>query len=249
MSTLPNQTPQQINAYVPQETITGVVERLTFYSEESGYTVARLTRSNSQDLTTIVGSFANIQPGQTLQLTGFWREHPQYGSQFQVINYKETKPATLTGIEKYLGSGLIKGVGPVTAKRIVAHFGTETLEIIENQIERLIEVNGIAQKAIKEIMIFLQGHGVSTTYAVKIYKQYGDKAIATVTHNPYQLATDIYGIGFMTADKIARNLGVAPDSEFRYRAGLIHALSEAAEDGHCYLPQPELIESVIKLFI
>ncbi|MEA5578706.1 ATP-dependent RecD-like DNA helicase [Anabaena sp. UHCC 0451] len=260
MSTVPNPTSQQINASVPQETITGVVERLTFYSEESGYTVARLTRSSIKDLTTIVGSFANIQPGQTLQLTGFWREHPQYGPQFQVINYKETKPATLTGIEKYLGSGLIKGVGPVTAKRIVAHFGVETLEIIENQIDRLIEVNGIAkkrikliqtawetQKAIKEVMVFLQGHGVSTIYAVKIYKQYGDKAIAIVTNNPYQLATDIYGIGFLTADKIARNLGVAPDSQFRYCAGLVHALSEAAEDGHCYLPQPELIESVIKL--
>ena len=231
MSTIPNPISQQINASVPQETITGVVERLTFYSEESGYTVARLTRSSIKDLTTIVGSFANIQPGQTLQLTGFWREHPQYGSQFQVINYKETKPATLTGIEKYLGSGLIKGVGPVTAKRIVAHFGVETLEIIENQIDRLIEVNGIAkkrikliknawetQKAIKEVMVFLQGHGVSTIYAVKIYKQYGDKAIAVVTNNPYQLATDIYGIGFLTADKIARNLGVAPDSQFRYCA-------------------------------
>ncbi|AFZ61058.1 hypothetical protein Anacy_5757 (plasmid) [Anabaena cylindrica PCC 7122] len=142
MSTAPNPTDQQINASIPQETITGVVERLTFYSGESGYTVARLTRSSIKDLTTIVGSFANIQPGQTLQLTGFWREHPQYGSQFQVINYKETKPATLTGIEKYLGSGLIKGVGPVTAKRIVAHFGTETLEIIENQIDRLIEERG-----------------------------------------------------------------------------------------------------------
>ncbi|MGM3309690.1 SF1B family DNA helicase RecD2 [Anabaena sp. WFMT] len=260
MSTLPNSAPQQINASVPQETITGVVERLTFYSGESGYTVARLTRSSIKDLTTIVGSFANIQPGQTLQLTGFWREHPQYGPQFQVINYKETKPATLTGIEKYLGSGLIKGVGPVTAKRIVAHFGVETLEIIENQIDRLIEVNGIAkkrikliknawetQKAIKEVMVFLQGHGVSTIYAVKIYKQYGDKAIAIVTNNPYQLATDIYGIGFLTADKIARNLGVPADSQFRYCAGLVHALSEAAEDGHCYLPQPELIESVIKL--
>ncbi|MEA5551964.1 ATP-dependent RecD-like DNA helicase [Anabaena cylindrica UHCC 0172] len=260
MSTVPNPTFQQINASVPQETITGVVERLTFYSGESGYTVARLTRSSIKDLTTIVGSFANIQPGQTLQLTGFWREHPQYGSQFQVINYKETKPATLTGIEKYLGSGLIKGVGPVTAKRIVAHFGTETLEIIENQIDRLIEVNGIAkkrikliknawetQKAIKEVMVFLQGHGVSTIYAVKIYKQYGDKAIAVVTNNPYQLATDIYGIGFLTADKIARNLGVPADSQFRYCAGLVHALSEAAEDGHCYLPQPELMESVIKL--
>jgi len=222
--------------------------------------VARLTRPRSSELTTIVGSFANIQPGQTLQLTGFWREHPQFGPQFQVVNYRETKPATLTGIEKYLGSGLIKGVGPVTAKRIVAHFGLETLEIIENQIDRLIEVQGIAkkrikliknawasQKAIKEVMVFLQSHGVSTTYAVKIYKQYQDKAIATVTHNPYQLAADIYGIGFLTADKIARNLGVAPDSEFRYCAGLVHALSEAAEDGHCYLPQTELIESVIKL--
>lgn len=260
MSTPPAHSQQQVNASLQHETITGVVERLTFYSQESGYTVARLTRPRSTELTTIVGSFANIQPGQTLQLNGFWRDHPQFGPQFQVVNYKETKPATLTGIEKYLGSGLIKGVGPVTARRIVAHFGLETLDIIENQIERLIEVQGIAkkritliknawstQKAIKEVMIFLQGHGVSTTYAVKIYKQYKDEAIATVTHNPYQLAADIYGIGFLTADKIARNIGIAPDSEFRYRAGIIHCLSEAAEDRHCYLPQSELIELVIKL--
>ncbi|MHC5723430.1 MAG: SF1B family DNA helicase RecD2 [Nostoc sp.] len=260
MSTPPNLSPQQVSAFPQHETITGVVERTTFYSAESGYTVARLTRPRSSELTTIVGSFANIQPGQTLQLTGFWRDHPQFGPQFQVVNYKETKPATLTGIEKYLGSGLIKGVGPVTARRIVAHFGLETLDIIENQIDRLIEVQGIAkkritliknawstQKAIKEVMVFLQGHGVSTTYAVKIYKQYKDEAIATVTHNPYQLAADIYGIGFLTADKIARNIGIAPDSEFRYRAGIIHSLSVAAEDGHCYLPQSELIESVIKL--
>jgi exodeoxyribonuclease V alpha subunit len=203
MSTPPNLSPQQVSAFLQHETITGVVERLTFYSAESGYTVARLTRPRSNELTTIVGSFANIQPGQTLQLTGFWRDHPQFGPQFQVVNYKETKPATLTGIEKYLGSGLIKGVGPVTARRIVAHFGLETLDIIENQIERLIEVQGIAkkritliknawetQKAIKEMMVFLQGHGVSTTYAVKIYKQYKDEAIATVTKNPYQLAAD-----------------------------------------------------------
>ncbi|MDZ7970446.1 MAG: ATP-dependent RecD-like DNA helicase [Nostoc sp. DedSLP03] len=260
MSTPPNLSPQQVSAFPQHETITGVVERLTFYSAESGYTVARLTRPRSTELTTIVGSFAKIQPGQTLQLTGFWRDHPQFGPQFQVVNYKETKPATLTGIEKYLGSGLIKGVGPVTARRIVAHFGLETLDIIENQIDRLIEVQGIAkkrikliknawetQKAIKEVMVFLQGHGVSTTYAVKIYKQYKDEAIATVTKNPYQLAADIYGIGFLTADKIARNIGIAPDSEFRYRAGIMHCLSVAAEDGHCYLPQSELIESVIKL--
>lgn len=255
MSTTPNPSHATVNAAPRTETITGVVERLTYHSEESGYTVARLKREKASELTTIVGSFANIQAGQTLQLTGFWRDHPQYGSQFQVTQYKETKPATLTGLEKYLGSGLIKGVGPVTAKRIVAHFGLDTLEVIETQIERLVEVKGIAkkriamiqsaweaQKAIKEVMVFLQGHGVSTTYAVKIFKQYGNAAIATVTTNPYQLAADIYGIGFLTADKIAHNLGVPPDSEFRYRAGLVHVLSEASENGHCYLPQPELIE-------
>ena len=174
----------------PLSSLAGVIERITFHSEESGYTVARLNTGNVKQLTTIVGSFANIQAGQTLQIKGEWREHPQYGSQFQVVQYQETKPATLTGIEKYLGSGLIKGVGPVTAKRIVKHFGLDTLEIIENQIDRLSEVPGIAgkriamiqstweeQKSIKEVMIFLSGHGVSTTYAVKIYKQYGDDAI------------------------------------------------------------------------
>ena len=170
----------------PIEQLQGVVERLTFHSDESGYTVARLKAPRTCELITIVGSFANIQAGQTLQLQGIWRDHPKYGPQFQVKQYKETKPATLTGIEKYLGSGLIKGVGPVTAKRIVAHFGLDTLDIIETHIERLIEVPGIAkkrvkliqtawdsQKAIKEVMVFLQGHGVSTTYAVKIFKQYG----------------------------------------------------------------------------
>ena len=241
------------------ETLTGVVERLTYHSPESGYSVARLKAVGNRDLITIVGSFANLQAGQTLKLVGTWREHPKYGAQFQVTQYTETKPATLTGIEKYLGSGLIKGVGPVTAKRIVAHFGLETLDIIETQIERLIEVPGIAkkrvrmiqaawstQKVIKEVMVFLQGHGVSTTYAVKIYKQYSDKAIEIVTQNPYQLSTDIYGIGFVTADAIARNLGIAPGSEYRYRAGIIHVLGEAAEDGHCFLPQAELIQRVVQ---
>jgi len=236
------------------------VERLTYHSSESGYSVARLKAPGHKDLVTIVGSFPNIQAGQTLKLVGFWREHPKFGQQFNVTQYQETKPGTLTGIEKYLGSGLIKGVGPVTAKRIVAHFGLDTLGIIENQIERLVEVPGIAkkrvkmvqtawqtQKVIKDVMVFLQGHGVSTTYAVKIYKQYGDKAIFTVTNNPYQLATDIYGIGFVTADALARNLGVPPGSEFRYRAGIIHVLGEAAEDGgHCFLPRSELVEQVVQ---
>jgi exodeoxyribonuclease V alpha subunit len=141
----------------------------------------------------------------------------------------------------------------------VAHFGLDTLDVIENHIDRLIEVPGIAkkrvamiqkawaeQKAIKEVMLFLQGHGVSTTYAVKIFKQYGDQAIETVSHNPYQLAKDVYGIGFITADTIARNLGIAPGSEFRYRSGLIHVLNEASEDGHCFLPQPELAAQAVK---
>lgn len=253
------QQPIPSKAQPQVESLQGVVERLTYHSEESGYTVARLKAPRTRELITIVGSFANIQAGQTLQMQGIWREHPKYGPQFQVTQYRETKPATLTGIEKYLGSGLIKGVGPKTAKRIVAHFGLETLDIIEHHIERLVEVPGIAkkrvqmiqttwqtQKAIKEVMLFLQGHGVSTTYAVKIYKQYGDESIAIVTENPYRLATDVYGIGFVTADAIARNLGIQPNSEFRYRAGILHVLGEASEEGHCFLPQPELVERTVK---
>jgi exodeoxyribonuclease V alpha subunit len=236
------------------------VERLTFHAEDTGYTVARLKVPSELDLVTIVGSFPNIQPGQTLQLQGNWRSHPKYGDQFQVTSYKETKPATLTGMEKYLGSGLIKGVGPVTAKRIVAHFGLDTIEVIETQIERLHEVPGIArkriqmiqsaweaQKAIKEVMLFLQSHGVSTTYAVKIYKQYGNDSITTVTENPYKLATEVYGIGFITADAIARNIGFGIDSEFRFKAGIVHALDQAGEEGHCYLPRPELADRAVKL--
>ncbi|MEM8604206.1 MAG: ATP-dependent RecD-like DNA helicase, partial [Cyanobacteria bacterium P01_H01_bin.121] len=186
--------------------------------------------------------------------------HPKYGEQFQVERYEELKPATLTGIEKYLGSGLIKGVGPITARRIVEHFGLETLTVIESDIGRLIEVPGIAQKrvrliqaawdaqqAIKEVMLFLQQHNVSTTYAVKIYKQYGADAIAVVTRNPYQLTQDVYGIGFVTADAIARNLGIAANSEFRYRSGLLHILNEAGDEGHCYLPRVELVQRAIKL--
>ncbi|MBD2024611.1 ATP-dependent RecD-like DNA helicase [Leptolyngbya sp. FACHB-711] len=241
------------------ERLQGVVERITYHSAESGYTVARLKAPRTSELVTIVGSFANLQAGQTLQMQGTWREHPKYGPQFQVTQYQETKPATLTGIEKYLGSGLIKGVGPITAKRIVAHFGVQTLDIIEHHLDRLVEVPGIAkkrikmiqaawveQKAIKEVMLFLQTHGVSTTYAVKIYKHYGDESIQIVTANPYRLATDVYGIGFVTADAIARNLGIHPNSEFRYRAGLLHILSEAAEEGHCFLPQSELVERTVE---
>ena len=235
------------------------MERVTYHAEDSGYTVARLKAPGERDLITILGRFPDIHAGQTLRLVGNWREHPKYGRQFQVVSAQETKPATLTGLEKYLGSGLIKGIGPVTARRIVAYFGLETLDIIEQHCERLIEVPGIAQKrvamiekawaaqkAIKEVMIFLRGHGVSTTYAVKIYKQYGDQAIDVVSRNPYQLAADIFGIGFVTADTIARHIGIAPDSDFRYQAGTLYVLQQAAEDGHCFLPECELVERVVK---
>ncbi len=238
----------------------GTIERLTFRAEETGYTVAQLKVPRERDLVTIVGTFPRIQAGQTLELNGEWRSHPKYGPQFQVSFYRETRPATLAGLEKYLGSGLIEGIGPVTAKRIVAHFGLETLDIIEKDIERLAEVPGIArkrinaiqaaweqQKAIQEVMLFLQSHGVSTNYAVKIFKQYGAEAIAVVSENPYRLAADVYGIGFATADAIARNLGLAADSDQRLRAGLLYALSVAAEDGHCYLPHHELLDDTIKL--
>jgi ATP-dependent exoDNAse (exonuclease V) alpha subunit len=197
MTIHPVNSQQPTRSIQKDESLTGVIECLTFHAEDSGYTVARMKVSGFQDLVTITGNFSNIQAGQTLQLRGHWQNHPKHGQQFQVVQYTETKPATLTGLEKYLGSGLIKGVGPVTAKRIVSCFGLSTLEIIESRIEvegigrkRVVQIQKAweAQKAIKEVMVFLQGHGVSTLYAVKIFKQYGNRAIAVVTDNPYQLA-------------------------------------------------------------
>ena len=173
MSSSPDPPVEQA-LHSPAEHVQGIVERVTFHAEDSGYTVARFKAPGERDLITIIGRFPEIHAGQTLRLTGYWREHPKYGRQFQCLHAQETKPATLTGLEKYLGSGLIKGIGPVTARRIVAHFGLETLDIIEQSCSRLSEVPGIAQKrvamiekawaaqkAIKEVMIFLQGHGVS----------------------------------------------------------------------------------------
>jgi len=255
----PSDLVQQQTSEPPLERLQGVVERVTYHDENAGFTVARLRVPGNRDLVTIVGRFPAIAAGQTLRLSGYWREHRKFGQQFQIVSAQETKPATLTGMEKYLGSGLIKGIGPVTAKRIVAHFGLETLTVIEEQCERLIEVPGIgkgrvamiqkawaAQKAIKDVMVFLQSHGVSTGYAVKIYKQYGDQAIEVVSKNPYQLAEDIFGIGFVTADTIARHLGIEPESTFRLQAGITYVLNSAAEDGHCFLPQNELVERVVK---
>ncbi len=244
---------------IPAE-LEGILERITYHNPENGYTVARLQVRGQEDLVTVVGYFPQIQAGQTLKLWGSWKEHPQYGSQFSADRFQEIQPATLTGIEKYLGSGLIKGVGPATAKRIVRHFGLETLQVIEEQIDRLREVPGVGsyrvqrieqawqeQKSIKEVMLFLQSHGVSTTHAVKIFKTYGDTAIAAVQHNPYQLAQDIWGIGFKTADQIAQNLGIPADSDARLQAGLNYALLTATEEGHCYLPIEALVAQAAAL--
>ncbi len=242
------------------ETLHGTVERIVFSNEDNGYTIARLSVRGRYDLLTIVGSMANVQAGAVLKISGRWKNHSVYGEQFEVENYVEERPATIEGIRKYLGSGLIKGIGPVTAGRIAEHFGTYTLDVIENDISRLIEVSGVGrhrvgiiaraweeQKAIKEIMLFLQSHNVSTRLAVKIFKTYGDESIAVVQADPYQLARDIYGIGFITADGIARNLGVPDDAPSRLQAGLAHTLGVMADNGHVFVPQSDLLSEAEKL--
>ncbi|MFC1929527.1 ATP-dependent RecD-like DNA helicase [Chloroflexota bacterium] len=241
-------------------TLEGVLERVVFFNEENGFTVARLQVAKRRDLVAIVGVLPSPMPGETLRLKGEWVVDSKFGEQFRVQSCLSVLPATLTGIEKYLGSGLVKGIGPIMAKRIVAKFGLETLDIIEGSNEKLLEVDGIGhirveriakawqeQKEIREVMIFLQGEGVSSTYAVKIYKAYGDKSISVVKENPYRLALDISGIGFKTADKIAQNMGIDPSSPMRAEAGLIHVLSELVDEGHVYYPYEELKEKAAEL--
>lgn len=246
--------------------ITGVLERITFQNEENGYTVAKLTpdsreqRGQTDSLATIVGSLAGAVPGEALELTGHWQHHDQHGWQFMVHSYKSVLPATATGIRKYLGSGLIKGIGPRTAEKIVAHFDVETLHVFDAAPDRLREVPGIGaktvakiiaawseQKAIKDVMVFLQGHGVSTSLAVRIYKQYKDASISIAKNHPYRLAREVFGIGFKTADKIALAMGVRPDDPERIKAGVLFALSEATEEGHTYQPRAQLAARAAEL--
>ncbi|HLU45297.1 MAG TPA: ATP-dependent RecD-like DNA helicase [Natronosporangium sp.] len=242
-------------------TLEATLERITYVNEETGYTVARVATDRSdKDLVTVVGSLLGVQPGESLRLVGRWRSHPQYGRQFEVFSFTTVLPATIAGIERYLGSGLIRGIGPKTAARIVETFGVDTLRVIEEEPERLTEVYGLGrkrtaaitaawqeQKAIKEVMLFLQGVGVSTSLAVRIYKQYGDASISVVRNEPYRLAADVWGIGFRTADTIARAVGIPADSPQRVRAGIRYTLSEAAEQGHCYLPEPNLITDAAEI--
>ncbi|MFJ9941403.1 SF1B family DNA helicase RecD2 [Streptomyces erythrochromogenes] len=250
-----------VRAAVQLAVVEGVLERITYANEESGYTVARVdTGRGSGDLLTVVGSLLGAQPGESLRMEGRWGSHPQYGRQFSVENYRTVLPATIQGIRRYLGSGLIKGIGPKIADRIVEHFGTGTLDVIEAEPKRLIEVPGLGpkrtkligaaweeQKAIKEVMVFLQGVGVSTSIAVRIYKKYGDASISVVNNQPYRLAADVWGIGFLTADRIAQAVGIPHDSPERVKAGLQYALSQSTDQGHCFLPEERLIADGVKL--
>ena len=234
--------------------IFGLLERISYHNEENDFVVAKLREKEKKELTTIVGNLSGINPGESLKLTGKWVQNKRFGEQFRVETFEVTVPATLLGIQKYLASGLIKGIGSIMSERIVEKFGLHTLEVIEKKPERLSEVEGIGpkrismiikawveHKEIKEIMIFLQGHGVSAAYSAKIYKQYGDQSIEIVRENPYRLAHDIYGIGFITADKIAQNLGIDRNSLIRAKAGLIYILNQLTEEGHVYYPENQLI--------
>ncbi|HKI00588.1 MAG TPA: ATP-dependent RecD-like DNA helicase [Thermoanaerobaculia bacterium] len=241
-------------------TLEGVLDRVVFANEENAWSVVRLAVQGQRDVVTAVGNLLGVQPGENLRLTGTWINDPKYGKQFKVASYATVAPATVTGIEKYLGSGLIRGIGKVMASRLVETFGLETLDVIENRPERLTEVEGIGpkrsreilrawaeQREIKEVMIFLQSHGVSTHYAIKIYKAYGSQATRLVKENPYRLATDIHGIGFKSADKIASALGIPTDAPQRIEAGTLYLLGQGADRGHLYLPRKTLAEEGEKL--
>ncbi|HMN61330.1 MAG TPA: helix-hairpin-helix domain-containing protein, partial [Anaerolinea sp.] len=231
-----------------------------FQNEENGYTIARLNASGSQPEITVVGNLMGVNIGERLRLDGMWINHPQYGRQFEIHRFAVEYPATIEGLCKYLGSGMIRGIGPVTATKIVDRFGLDTLDVIDNEPERLKEVDGIGeqkvlriaaawreQRQVKEIMLFLQSNGISTGLAVRIYKQYGDEAIRVVRNDPYRLAKDIYGIGFKTADKIAVQLGIPPDHPSRLQAGIIYALNQMTNEGHCFALSTDLLNSAAGL--
>ena len=237
-----------------------VVERITYQNAENGYSVMKVKVKGYDDLVTLVGNLLEVPAGSVLLCEGEWRVDKRYGQQFQCETWEEVMPATAYGIEKYLGSGLVKGIGPKFAKLIVGHFGTDTIEVIETDIERLYEVPGIGkkrvekireswekQKDIKNVMLFLQGFGVSTAYAAKIYRQYGKESIDKVKENPYRLADDIWGIGFKTADGIARKMGYEMNDERRLRSGLIYTLNQLADEGHCYAEEEQLIATARQL--
>ncbi|TXL14542.1 recombinase RecD, partial [Methylococcaceae bacterium HT3] len=243
------------------EVLKGIVNRVTYHNPTTGWSVLRLQPFQSpQQQETVTVHQTKVFAGATMEFRGAWTIDHKYGRQFKATEAIEKKPATTAAIEKYLGSGLIKGIGPQTAKKIVKYFQKETLDIFENDIKRLTEVPGIATKklktiedawtehrAIREVMMFLQGHGISTLFAVRIYKQYGDKAIAMVTEDPYRLANDFYGIGFFSADKVALSIGLSKDSQQRMVAAIKHVLAASREQGHCYLTEQQINQGIVDL--
>ena len=237
------------------EALQGILERIVFENAETGYTIGRLSsREYPNELMTVVGNLASANAGESVLLKGIWTNNPKYGKQFQIEGYETVLPATVVGLRKYLGSGLIKGIGPVMAGRIVTCFGMDTMDVIESAPKKLMQVPGIgkkrvdmimeawaAQREVKNVMLFLQSHNVSTTHAAKIYKTYQSDSVPIVRENPYRLADDIYGIGFKTADTIAEKLGMDNESPHRVKAGLKYVLSQKADDGHVFLYRHELI--------
>ncbi|MEE9452694.1 MAG: helix-hairpin-helix domain-containing protein, partial [Gammaproteobacteria bacterium] len=244
----------------PLEQLQGSVERVTFHSEESGFCVLRTKVRGQRDLITVIGAAASISAGEFIECHGSWINDKKHGLQFKAQQLKAIPPTTINGIEKYLASGMIKGIGPHFAKRLVHAFGEDVFDVIENQPERLTTLEGIGekrkqavmlawkeQKAVRNIMLFLQSHGIGVSRAVRIYKTYGDAAVEKVRENPYRLAADIYGIGFKTADMLAERLGIARDSLVRAQAGVHHVLHELCNRGHCAAPYTDLIAASVSL--
>ncbi|MCC7373638.1 MAG: ATP-dependent RecD-like DNA helicase [Verrucomicrobiales bacterium] len=244
----------------PKDSLAGLIERVTFHNEDSGFAVLKVKVKGRRDLVTVVGTLAAVSPGEWLNAEGLWVQDREFGQQFRAELLTSTAPTTPEGIEKYLGSGMVKGIGPVYAKKLVAHFGANIFDIIERESARLEQIDGIGpkrrrrikdawndQKAVREIMVFLHSHGVSASRAVRIYKTYGERAIEVVQSDPYLLARDIPGIGFKTADLIALKLGIPADSLARAEAGLNHVLLEATGEGHCALPLEEFKEAAVRL--
>jgi exodeoxyribonuclease V alpha subunit len=242
------------------EAVSGLIERVTFFKEETGFSVLRVKVKGHRDLVTVVASLPSVSAGEWITAEGHWVRDREHGLQLKAQLAKTVPPTSREGIEKYLGSGMVKGIGPVYAKKLVGHFGEQIFDVIERESGRLEEVGGIGpgrrrkikeawleQRFIREIMVFLHSHGVSTGRAVRIYKLYGEAAIDKVRENPYRLAKDVQGIGFQSADKIAQKLGIPPDSILRACAGIEHLLGEAAGDGHCALPRDVVMEQTQKL--
>lgn len=244
----------------PSEELTGLIERVSFFNEETGFAVLRVKVAKRRELLTVVGQLPSVNTGEWIHASGNWVRDREHGLQLQAVALKTTPPATPEGMEKYLGSGLIKGIGPAYAQKLIKHFGGQIIDVIENRSKLLEQIDGIGpmrrhkirrswneQRLIRDIMIFLHSHGVGTGRAVRIYKTYGDKAIETIRANPYRLCQDIRGIGFKTADQIAQKTGIPPHSILRARAGILHLLREAAAKGHCRLPQNLLLEQSANL--